>query len=53
MKFYTIGDFSKTVGKTVQTVRSCDKTGYLKPHHILVGGHRIKELNDCDNDKEG
>ena len=40
MKLYTIGDFSKTIGKTVQTVRNWDKTGYLKPHHISAGGHR-------------
>lgn len=40
MKLYTIGEFSKTIGKTVQTIRNWDKTGYLKPHHISAGGHR-------------
>lgn len=40
MKYYTIGEFSNKIGKTVQTVRNWDKNGYLKPHHVSEGGHR-------------
>ena len=34
MKFYTIGDFAKIIGKTEQTLRNWDKAGILKPHHV-------------------
>ena len=40
MKYYTIGQFSKLVGKSIQTLRLWDKEGKLKPHHITEGGHR-------------
>jgi len=40
MKFYTIGQFSKMVGKSPQTLRLWDSENKLKPHHISDGGHR-------------
>jgi len=40
MKFYTIGQFSKMVGKSTQTLRLWDSENKLKPHHISDGGHR-------------
>lgn len=40
MKFYTIGKFSKLIGKTPQTLRNWDKEGILKPHHITASGYR-------------
>lgn len=40
MKYYTIGQFSKLVGKSIQTLRLWDNEGKLKPHHITEGGHR-------------
>lgn len=40
MKYYSIGEFSKIIGKTVQTLRNWDKKGTLKPHHITEGGTR-------------
>lgn len=40
MKYYTIGQFSKFVGKSIQTLRLWDNEGKLKPHHKTDGGHR-------------
>ncbi len=40
MKYYTIGQFSKAVGKSIQTLRLWDSEGKLKPHHVTEGGHR-------------
>lgn len=40
MKYYTIGQFSKLVGKSIQTLRLWDNEGKLKPHHRTEGGHR-------------
>jgi putative resolvase len=36
----TYGQFSKLVGKSIQTLRLWDKEGKLKPHHVTEGGHR-------------
>ena len=40
MKFYTIHEFSKLVGKTPQTLRNWDKKDILKPHHTSTNGYR-------------
>ncbi|MCL1912567.1 MAG: IS607 family transposase [Eubacteriaceae bacterium] len=40
MEYYTIGQFSKLVGKSIQTLRLWDKEDKLKPHHTSQGGHR-------------
>jgi len=40
MKYYSIGQFSKLVGKSIQTLRLWHSEGKLKPHHITDGGHR-------------
>lgn len=40
MKFYSIGQFSKLIGKTNQTLRNWDKDGILKPHHVSESGYR-------------
>ena len=40
MKYYSIGEFSKLIGKTEQTLRNWDKRGILKPHHITDSGYR-------------
>jgi predicted site-specific integrase-resolvase len=40
MEYYTIGQFSKLVGKSIQTLRAWDKGNKLKPHHVTDGGHR-------------
>lgn len=40
MNYYTIGQFSKMVGKSIQTLRLWDIENKLKPHHISDGGHR-------------
>lgn len=40
MKYYTIHEFSKIVGKNPQTLRNWDKNGHLKPHHTGKSGYR-------------
>ena len=40
MTYYSIGQFLKLVGKSIQTLRLWDNTDVLKSHHITVGGHR-------------
>lgn len=40
MNYYTINKFSKLVGKTTQTLRNWDKSGFLKPDHTGKNGYR-------------
>lgn len=40
MKYYSIGQFSKLIGKNAQTLREWDKKGILKPHHTAPTGYR-------------
>lgn len=40
MKYYSIGEFAKQIGKTVQTLRNWDKKDILKPSHVTKGGTR-------------
>lgn len=46
---YSIGKFSKLIGKTTKTIRKWDKDGTLKPEYKTSGGHRMysdKQLNE-------
>ena len=52
MKYYSIGQFSKLIGKTSQTLREWDKKDILKPHHVAPTGYMIKELLKNDTVKE-
>lgn len=40
MKYYSIGEFSKLIGKSSQTLRVWDKKGIFKPHHVAPTGYR-------------
>lgn len=40
MKYYSIHEFSKLIGRTPQTLRSWHKNGKLKPHHTGANGYR-------------
>jgi len=40
MTYYSIGQFSKLIGRTTQTLRDWDKKGVLKPHHVAPSGYR-------------
>ena len=40
MKYYSIHEFSKLIGRTPQTIRNWDASGKLKPHHTGSGGYR-------------
>ncbi|QXM06941.1 IS607 family transposase [Crassaminicella indica] len=41
MKYYSIGEFAKLIGKTQQTLRNWDNSGKLKPAYVTDGGHRM------------
>jgi len=38
---YTIGQFSKKIGKTIPTLRNWDKNNIFKPAYKTAGGHRV------------
>lgn len=40
MKYYSIGEFAKQIGKTIQTLRNWDKKDILKPSHVTKAGTR-------------
>jgi putative resolvase len=40
LKYYSIGEFAKQMGKTPQTLRNWDKSNILKPSHLTKGGTR-------------
>ncbi len=40
MKYYSIGEFAKEIGKAIQTLRNWDKKNILKPSHVTQGGTR-------------
>ena len=40
MKYYSIGEFAKQIGKTIQTLRNWDKKNILKPSRVTQGGTR-------------
>lgn len=59
LKYYSIHEFSKLIGRTPQTLRNWDKSGKLKPNHTGSGGYRyyshqqLKEvLQIKDNSKD-
>lgn len=58
MKYYTIHEFSKLVGKTPQTLRNWNKKGLLIPHHTGANGYRyyshdqLKQVLNIKDDKK-
>lgn len=58
MKYYTIHEFSKLVGKTPQALRNWDKKGLLIPHHTGANGYRyyshdqLKQVLNIKEDKK-
>jgi putative resolvase len=58
MKYYTIHEFSKLVGKTPQTLRNWDKKRLLIPHHTGANGYRyyshdqLKQVLNIKEDKK-
>ena len=49
MKYYSIGEFSKLIGKTAQTLRDWDKKGEFKPHHVTPSGYRYYSQEQLNN----
>jgi len=58
VKYYTIHEFSKIVGKTPQTLRNWNKKGLLIPHHTGANGYRyyshdqLKQVLNIKEDKK-
>lgn len=49
MKYYSIHEFSKLIGRTPQTLRNWDTSGRIKPHHTGANGYRYyshQQLNE-------
>lgn len=40
LKYYSIGEFAKAIGKTTKTLRNWDKAGILKPARVEPTGYR-------------
>jgi putative resolvase len=40
LKYYSIGEFAKAIGKTTKTLRNWDKAGTLKPTRVETTGYR-------------
>jgi len=40
LKYYSIGEFAKAIGKTTKTLRNWDKVGTLKPIRVEQNGYR-------------
>lgn len=49
MKFVSIGEFSKKIGLTIQTLRNWDKTSKLKPNHISKSGFGYELIENICN----
>ena len=49
MKYYSIGEFAKEIGRTPQTLRNWDKNGTLKPHHVAESGYRYYSKEQLNN----
>ena len=43
MKYYSIGQFAKAIGKTTKTLRNWDKNGKLKPAEVINGQRYYSE----------
>lgn len=48
-KFLTIKEFASAIGVHEQTLRTWDKEGKLKPHHVTMGGHRLYSSEQIDD----
>ena len=45
---YSIGEFAKKIGVTIQTLREWDKSGKLKPEYRSKGNHRYYSDNQLN-----
>ena len=49
MKYYSIGQFAKEIGKTTKTLRNWEKEGKLKPARIEQSGYRYYSQEQLDD----
>jgi len=48
LKYYSIGEFAKAIGKTTKTLRNWDKNGKLKPVRVEDSGYRYYSQEQLD-----
>jgi len=44
MKYYTISQFAKLIGKTTQTLRNWDEEGYVYKKNFIIQYSRWKKI---------
>ena len=49
MKYYSIGEFAKAIGKTTKTLRNWDENGKLKPARVEDTGYRYYSQKQLDH----
>ena len=49
LKYYSIGQFAKAIGKTTKTLRNWDKEGILKPARVEQSGYRYYSQEQLDD----
>lgn len=49
MKYYSIGEFAKAIGKTTKTLRNWDKSGKLKPIRVEDNRYRYYSQEQLNN----
>ena len=48
LKYYSIGEFAKAIGKTTKTLRNWDKNGKLKPVRVEDTGYKYYSQEQLD-----
>lgn len=47
-KYLTVSEFAEAIKVHPQTVRNWDRTGKLRPHHIMPSGRRLYDQSQVD-----
>lgn len=47
-KYLTVSEFAEAIKVHPQTVRNWDRTGKLRPHHIMPSGRRLYDWSQVE-----